>query len=471
MTAARRGGPTSQETAEEVLRLGTAQADVTGCVALVAEESAAHLRWAGNELTTHGEAWSRSVVVVAVIEGRAGARVGICAHRGDIRGVLPYVVAAATARARAAEPAEDARPLVPAGSPDPEWGEPVGETTTAAFADLAPALAAGIAEARGRGHRLAGYAEDVRATTFLATSTGVRRRADRAARRLELAARADDGGASAWETAAGDLGGEAFRALHDRLEVQLRWGRRRLPLRPGRYETVLPPAAVADLMTHVYAALGGRDAAEGHSAFSGPGGRTRVGERLSDLPLRLRGDPAAPGLECASFVVAPASDGVRSVFDNGLPLAATAWIDDGVLAALLQSRFSAALTGLPLTPPLDNLILDAPGRGGTLDDFVAHTERGLLLTSLWYLREVDPATLLLTGVTRDGVYLVDGGEVVGAVPNFRFNESPVDLLRRITDVGGPVPTRGREGDDAVAHAAMPPVRVADFALATPSEAF
>ena len=101
---------------------------------------------------------------------------------------------------------------------------------------------------------------------------------------------------------------------------------------------------------------------------------------------------------------------------------------------------------------------------------VAATERGLLLTCLWYIREVDPQTLLLTGLTRDGVYLVEGGEVVGEVNNFRFNESPVDLLGRLTEVGATERTLPREWGDYFTRTAMPPVRVADFNMSTVSQA-
>ena len=101
---------------------------------------------------------------------------------------------------------------------------------------------------------------------------------------------------------------------------------------------------------------------------------------------------------------------------------------------------------------------------------IASTERGLLLTSLWYIREVDPQTLLLTGLTRDGVYLVENGAVRGAVNNFRFNESPVALLGRITEVGRTVPTLPREWADWFTRAAMPPVRVPDFNMSTVSQA-
>ena len=135
-------------------------------------------------------------------------------------------------------------------------------------------------------------------------------------------------------------------------------------------------------------------------------------------------------------MVAGSSSSSASVFDNGLPVGATTWIDRGTLAALVETRHSAALAGgVAVTPPASNLLLEAEGATATLEQMVASTERGLLLTCLWYIREVDPQTLLLTGLTRDGVYLVEHGEVVGAANNFRFNESPVDLLGRVAEVG------------------------------------
>jgi len=124
-----------------------------------------------------------------------------------------------------------------------------------------------------------------------------------------------------------------------------------------------------------------------------------------------------------------------------------------------------------VTPGIDNLALAAPGPGGaTLADLIASTQRGLLLTCLWYIREVDPQTLLLTGLTRDGVYLVENGEVTAAVNNFRFNESPVGILGRLAEVGATVPTLPREWGDYFTRAAMPPVRVEGFNMSSVSQA-
>jgi predicted Zn-dependent protease len=114
--------------------------------------------------------------------------------------------------------------------------------------------------------------------------------------------------------------------------------------------------------------------------------------------------------------------------------------------------------------------MEVPGATAGLDEMVAGTRRGLLLTCLWYIREVDPQSLLLTGLTRDGVYLVENGEVVGEVNNFRFNESPVGLLSRLAEAGGTQRTLGREWSDYFTRTAMPPLRVADFNMSTVSKA-
>jgi predicted Zn-dependent protease len=160
------------------------------------------------------------------------------------------------------------------------------------------------------------------------------------------------------------------------------------------------------------------------------------------------------------------------VFDNGHPSRATRWIDDGKLAELIRTRAWARKSSGESRSFIDNLILEGPdgGAGRSLDDMVASTERGLLLTCLWYIREVDPQTLLLTGLTRDGVYLVEDGEVRGAVNNFRFNESPLSLLRRASEVGRTAHTLSREWSDYFMRTAMPPLRIPDFNMSTVSKA-
>src|ERR1019366_3693353 len=119
---------------------------------------------------------------------------------------------------------------------------------------------------------------------------------------------------------------------------------------------------------------------------------------------------------------------------------------------------------------IGNVVLEAPGASGTVEDLVARTERGLLLTCLWYIREVDAATMLLTGLTRDGVYVIEDGRVVGATTNFRFNESPVDLMARATEVGGSVRAFGREFGEYLNRTRVPPLRIPDFNMSSVSQA-
>jgi predicted Zn-dependent protease len=452
--------------------LGLSKAD--GCIVIADESSSANLRWANNTLTTNGVARSRQLTVIATIGNSTGTAAGVVSRSAVTDDALESVVRAAEDAARDSAPAEDAQPLVSSGpsSAAQGWEELPAETSIDVFSSFAPALGDAFNRARGEQRLLFGYAEHSVRSTYLGSSAGLRLRHDQPAGYVELNGKSPDFSRSAW----GGVATETFTdvdvaALDGQLAERLGWAERRIDLPAGRYPTLVPPTAVADLMIYLYWSAGARDAYEGRTVFSKPGGGTRVGERLSDVHVTLHSDPWAPTLQCAPFVVAHASGATQSVFDNGLPLEPTKWIDDGVLAALLQTRYSAQLTGLPLTPAIDNLMLSASGPSlPSLPEMVAGMERGLLLTCLWYIREVDPQTLLLTGLTRDGVYLVEGGEVTGAVNNFRFNESPVDLLGRLSAVGATDRTLPREWNDYFTRTSMPPVRVEDFNMSSVSQA-
>ena len=158
------------------------------------------------------------------------------------------------------------------------------------------------------------------------------------------------------------------------------------------------------------------------------------------------------------------------MFDNGLPLTRTDWIADGRLNRLRYHRAGAARSGVEPAAFIDNLVLEIPEATGSIEEMVSRTERGLLVTCLWYIREVDPATMLLTGLTRDGVYVVEDGKVAGAVNNFRFNESPVDLLARAVEVGASVRALGREYGEYLNRTRMPPIRIPDFNMSSVSRA-
>lgn len=429
---------------------------------LVTDRADASLRWAGNSMTTNGEAVSRTTTVISVV------RKGDKAHVGSVRSsevdpaIIPDLVAAAEQAARSAPEARDAAPALPPDGVPADWDAAVPQTGAQAFSGIARELARGF----GGGDQLYGYARHVLETTFVATSTGLRRRYTQPTGSVEVNAKRN--GASAWAgVSTPDFVDVPVDSMLADLSLRLGWAERTVELPAGRYETLMPPSTVADMMIFLNWSMDGRGAQEGRTALSAPGG-TRVGEKLTDLGLTLYSDPYAETLACQPFVAVPSSSERVSIFDNGMGIDRVDWIRDGVVNALAYPRAVAAEYGTPVAVPADNLLMT--GGSTELADMIAGTERGLLLTTLWYIREVDPTVLLLTGLTRDGVYLIEDGEVTAAVNNFRFNESPLGLLRRATEAGISEVTLPREWGDWATRAAMPTLRIPDFHMSSVSQA-
>ena len=443
----------------EAHRLGGADETIV----LVTDRVDASLRWANNTMTTNGESTSRTTTVISIVRRNNDAHVGSVRSSTVDPAVITDLVAASQKAAAAAPPARDNAPALPGGDAPPDWDDEIPRTGAEAFSRVATSLARGF---RG-GDTLFGYARHILETTFVATSSGLRRRFTQPNGSVEINAKRD--GASAWVgVSTPDFVDVPTDSMLDELGTRLSWAGRTVELPAGRYETIMPPSTVADMMIYLTWTMGGRGAQEGRTALAAPGGGTRVGEKLTSLPLTLFSDPAAPGLECTPFVTAMSSSERSSVFDNGLPIERLDWIRDGVINALAYPRAAAAEFGAPVAVGADNLLMT--GGTASLQEMIASTERGLLLSTLWYIREVDPSVLLLTGLTRDGVYLVEDGQVTAAVNNFRFNESPLDLLRRASEAGVSEVTLPREWGDWATRAKMPSLRIPDFHMSSVSQA-
>jgi predicted Zn-dependent protease len=455
-----------------------------GAAVLVRETSEAVLRWANSTMTTNGATTDRTlglVLLVPLPAGGTGAGVVRLSapdrllRGGDDAGAtdaeLADGVRAAVLAAERSGPSRDAAELPPPSGPaDPDFGDAAGETSAGVFRGLAEALG----DSFGTDHS-AGFADHHVTTTWLGTTAGVRRRWVSPGGAVEVNLKDPATGASVW-------GGRSSRDFTDvdlpgllvGLRGRLAWGERRVAVEPGRHETILPPSAVSDFMIYLAWSMGGRPAQEGRSALAHAGG-TRVGEQLTSLPLTLAGDPDAPGFPGLAYepVLATTSSGDEvSVFDNGAATRRVDWLRDGRVNELAYPRAAAAefaADGARFAPPSENLLLTG-GSEASLEDMIASTRRGLLLTCLWYMREVDPETMLLTGLSRDGVYLVEDGEVTAEVNNFRFNESPLDLVRRATEAGATERTLPREWKDWFTLAAMPPLRIPDFNMSSVSQA-
>jgi predicted Zn-dependent protease len=449
--------------------LATTRSD--DCIVIVQARTAANLRWAVNTLTTNGVMHGLDVTVISFARRADGVSTGSVTGSATTTAQVTALVEAADAAAGAASPAEDAADLV-AGDSSRDWDARPGQTSISVFDRFAPALGEAFQRADAMGRILYGFVSHEMTTTYLGSSTGLRRRHVQPTGHYGCTGKTSDLSQSAWVGGATrDFADVDATALDEELAQRLGWGRRRVDLPAGRYETILPPGSVADLLIDAYWAAGARVAHEGQSVFSARDGGTRIGEHIAREGVHLFSDPTYAGLGCAPFTVAARSSNTTSVFDNGLPLERTDWIRDGELASLMQTRHSAEMTGQPVTPYVDNLVLEVDGGRGDIGDLVAGTERGLLLTCLWYIREVDAQSLLLTGLTRDGVYLVENGEITGAVNNFRFNESPIDLLGRFSQASATVPSFSREwGDDYFSRTATPALRIPDFNMSSVSQA-
>ncbi|MBA3249249.1 MAG: TldD/PmbA family protein [Geodermatophilaceae bacterium] len=452
---------------QEIVERALAISRADDCAVIVTDRTEANLRWANNSLTTNGAMRSRQVIVVSFVGGAVGS---VSRHVSNVDD-LALLVSASELAARGASPAEDAMPLVEPGAPAGPWEDGPAETSIEVFSEVAPALGQAFGESGGADRLLFGFAEHTMETTYLGTSSGLRLRYDQPAGRVELNGKTGDRSRSVW-TGVGtrDFSDVDVAALVSEVSGKLAWGSRQVDLPPGRYETLLPPSCVADLMVYLYWVSERRQADEGRTVFSKAGGGTRIGEQLASIPVTLRSDPNEPGLETGPFLAVGTSGQGTSVFDNGMPLGRTDWIRDGVLQTLVTPRWWAGKSDTAPSAYVENLVLEDPRGGRDLADLIAATERGLLLTTLWYIREVDPQNLLLTGLTRDGVFLIENGEVTGAVNNFRFNESPVDLLSRMTEVGSSSRTLPREWGDYFTRAAMPTLRIPDFNMSSVSPA-
>ncbi|MBV9722529.1 MAG: TldD/PmbA family protein, partial [Mycobacterium sp.] len=432
-------------------------------IVLVTDRIAASLRWANSSMTTNGVSTARSTTVISIVRQRGTARVSSLTSSEVDPTVVDGLVAASQAASKSALVASDAAPLLSGNGPPADWDAPSPGTGPEVFADVARELGRAF---RGS-DQLYGFARHALETVYLATSGGLRRRYTLPTGSVEVNAKRD--AASAWVGQGTlDFTDVPTNLLLEQLSKRLGWAERSVELPAGRYETILPPSAVADMMIYLAWSMAGRGAREGRTALSSLDGGTRVGERLSDLPLTLYSDPTAPGLRCTPFVATARSSETVSVFDNGMDIERVDWVRDGVINALAYPRAGAAEFAAPVAVAADNAVMT--GGSADLADMIAATEYGLLLTTLWYIREVEPTTLLLTGLTRDGVYLIQDGEVTAAVNNFRFNESPLDLLRRCTQASASERTLPREWGDWLTRTAMPSMRIPDFHMSSVSQA-
>ncbi len=223
-------------------------------------------------------------------------------------------------------------------------------------------------------------------------------------------------------------------------------------IEPGKYTVILEPNALlsgvdTSLMGALMQSFDARNADEGRSFLSKKGGGNRKGEKMFDERVTIYSDPTNAEVPNLTFAA------------DGRPQQRTTWIEKGVVKNLYSSRYWAEKSGIPSLPNPGNFIME----GGTKStaDLIKGTQKGILVTRLWYIRPVDPQTLLYTGLTRDGTFYIENGAIKFPVKNFRFNESPIIMLNNLEEIGRPVRLSGN---------LVPPLKIRDFTFTSLSDA-
>jgi predicted Zn-dependent protease len=461
VTAGSRGSPDeegdfallSRADMEGIAGRGLKHSMADGCQIDVISTVRGNTRFAANQMSTAGD-MADTTVVIASSFGPKHAAV-------QINDLSDDAVAAAVGRSEAlAKLAPDDPDFMPALGPqtyqvvdayfDSTASVTAAERAQAALTALRPSRAAKGDQATNA----AGYIVVTTRATLMANKAGLSAFHRSTNANYTLTVRTADGTGSGWAGADEhdwtklDAPGVAQRALE-----KAQRARNAVAIEPGRYTVIMEPQAVGDLVQLLGGYLDARRADEGRSPFVKASGGSKVGESVVDSRVTLFSDPSDVQLLSRSF------DG------DGFPLGRQVWIRSGVLENLSYTRFWAQKQGKPFTGIPNSLKI---GSGtSTLADMIKGTDRGVLVTRLWYLRPVDPRTALFTGLTRDGTFLIEHGEITHPVKNFRFNDSPIFLLNNVEAVGPAVRLAGTEAGGDVA---MPPLKAHDFNFTSLSDA-
>lgn len=441
----------AQEIAQRALR--NSPAEVTRVN--INSTARADTRFALNQVTTSGENRDTSVTITAYIGDRSAS---VTTNRLD--------EASLTA---AAKQAHEIAKLVP---PNPEQMPELGPQTYPAdkaqqISLPSPAERAAASKqvtelARANELIATGFIECRAGAVAMANSKGLFAYDSSANVTMTATVRSPDGTGSGWACSDGSTFGDIdARHVATTAVDKAKTSRSPVAIEPGRYTTILEPTAVGNLVQLITGAMQARAADEGRSFFSKPGGGNKIGLKVVDERVTLLTDPDD----------APSTNGG---FDSsGLPLEKVVWIENGVVKNLNYDRYWAQKQNVQPTRVGGGFgarSLRMLGGTTSIADMVKDTERGILVTRFWYIRGVDPRTILYTGLTRDGTFLIENGKVTRPIKNFRFNESPIFFLNNLQAMGPTVRINSSENLSASGAVYMPPIKVRDFTFSSLSDA-
>lgn len=429
----------TESEARQIVEKVLARATADHATVRLGEEREALSRFANNAITQNVSTVNRTISVDVAF----GQKKGSASVNAADDASLAEVVARAESVARLApEDPEYMPPPEPASFPamSDRFVEPTAAATAEDRARLA-LLAIGPADRDGL--TIAGIVSTRADASAIGNNRGLfgYQRSTRA----DFSATAEREGASGWVRRShrdlGQLGvEEAARIAIDkakRAASPAAWP-------AGRYTAILEPAAVTGLLGPItWGGMSAKETFEGRTFLSG-----KVGQKLVSERVTLATDPFEPRLYGSPW------------FGDGLPARKVTWIERGVFQNLFYDRYTAKKHGVEPTPWPGQLVLS--GGTDTLDQLIASTEKGILITHFWYIRFVDPMKMLLTGMTRDGIFSIEEGKVTGGLKNFRWNMSTVDMLANIQGMTAAAVAADVES----APMLVPALKVADWNFAS-----
>ncbi len=409
--------------------------------------STSNLRFARNSVSTSGSSNNVSIDITSTFGKKSGS---YSFNQFDDKTIEQAVKKAEELAKLAPEDSEYMPPLELQSYPEVKA---YNETTAKVPPDFRAAIAKECIElSLAKKLVSAGFIENGDSFSFFANSKGLTAYDKNTSISYSVTSRTGDGTGSGW---AG--GGHNDSSKLDSSSISKRAVEKSVAsanpktVEPGKYTVILEPEAVANLLQSFTFRMDARSADEGRSFFSDAGGKNKVGQKLFPEFVNIISDPLYPDSPGSAWG------------EDGMPTKKTSWVENGVVKNLRYSRFWAQKQGKePLTFP-SNIIF----QGGTasVDDLIASTQKGILVTRFWYIRDVDPKTMLLTGLSRDGIFWIENGKITNPIKNFRFNESPIAMLKNIEMMSKPV--RMQNGGSANL---IPALKVKEFTFSSLSDA-
>jgi len=433
----------SKEEARQILQkvIDLSQADT--CEANLDGGTEGNIRYARNTVTTSGINTNLSLVVQSSFGKRSGTAT---INEFDDESLMKVV-----------RRSEELAKLAPE---NPEFMEPLGQqeyldspTYVEATANISPeyrakAASDSIIPCREKNLIAAGFLNDEAGFSAMMNSKGLFAYNQSTDVSFTLTVRTEDGTGSGWVTRDYNDVSKLDAATASQIAIdKAEMSREARAIEPGKYTVILEPAASIGLLQNMLFNMSARSADEGRSFLAKKGGGTKLGEKIVDERINIYSDPQHPEVPSRTWA------------GDGQALNKQMWIENGVVKNLFYSRYWAEQKGVEPVPSPSNAIME--GGTGSIADLIADTEKGVLVTRTWYIRTVDPQTLLYTGLTRDGTFYIENGEIKFPVKNFRFNESPIIMLNNLDALGKPIRIEG---------SLVPPMRVRDFTFTSLSDA-